>query len=401
MEFKEQIQRILENVPRVYEAGRGSVNNDFANALRGNVSGEAAVVLPDVSPIEHNMKVRVSSKNVLPLPTTGGTERNGVTITHNKDGSITLKGTATENANYLIVKSNAPIEGEYFLTGGWRSKENSDHFVTFSVVINSQKVSAIEKGVKCEIPKGAIITNMAVWFPSGTDFGEGVTIYPQLEPGTTATPYAPPVDVSKVKLISSGKNLLNLTPILGTTVSAYGGTLTCNADGSISGSGTPNAYLTFGEIRLNLPKREYVLSVTGEFNNISCSIYVYDKDGLKLASSGLTSIIRTLKIDMNNYPNYSYCTFEIKRSNNNAPMSGTAYFKLGLGATETEYELPVAPTEYSVNADGTVTGVTSISPTTTLLSDTPNVVIDVEYNRDINKAFAELQQAILSIGGNV
>ena len=71
------------------------------------------------------------------------------------------------------------------------------------------------------------------------------------------------------------------------------------------------------------------------------------------------------------------------------------------GAVNTEYEPYIEPVEYAVNEDGTVDGVTSIYPTTTLLTDTAGAVIDVEYNRDINKAFAELYNAIISLGGNV
>ena len=60
---------------------------------------------------------------------------------------------------------------------------------------------------------------------------------------------------------------------------------------------------------------------------------------------------------------------------------------------------------HTINADGTVEGVTSVYPTTTLMTDTQGVVLDCEYNRDINKAFAELQtamtNAIISLGGNV
>jgi hypothetical protein len=52
-------------------------------------------------------------------------------------------------------------------------------------------------------------------------------------------------------------------------------------------------------------------------------------------------------------------------------------------------------------ADGTVEGVVSIYPNTTLLTDTTGVLVKAEYNRDLNKAFAELQQAIISLGGNI
>ena len=67
--------------------------------------------------------------------------------------------------------------------------------------------------------------------------------------------------------------------------------------------------------------------------------------------------------------------------------------QLELGSTATAYEPYTA-------ADGKVSGVKSLYPTTTLMTDTEGAIIEAEYNRDINKAFAEMQQAILSMGGN-
>lgn len=75
-------------------------------------------------------------------------------------------------------------------------------------------------------------------------------------------------------------------------------------------------------------------------------------------------------------------------------------FMLEIGTTATEYE-SYKGTEYTPTADGTVNGVTSLYPNTILMTDTEGAIIEAEYNRDINKAFAELQQAILSMGGNV
>jgi hypothetical protein len=211
------------------------------------------------------------------------------------------------------------------------------------------------------------------------------------------------VDVSKVKLISSGKNLLNLTSILGSEVRANGGILTCNANGSISGSGTPTNSVAFSAINLYLPKGKYTLSATGEFSNIACSIYLRDINDKQIYSLGVSdrANAKSKTFDLNDYPNYSYCIFEVKRGNNNIEMSGTAYFKLEQGTTATEYEPYIEPVEYVVSADGTVEGVKSIYPATTLTTDTVGALIEVDYNRDINKAFAELQQAIISLGGNV
>ena len=54
---------------------------------------------------------------------------------------------------------------------------------------------------------------------------------------------------------------------------------------------------------------------------------------------------------------------------------------------------------YTPILDGTVNGVTSLYPTTTLLCDTEGVTIDVEYNKDANKVIAELIDLFGSGGG--
>lgn len=68
--------------------------------------------------------------------------------------------------------------------------------------------------------------------------------------------------------------------------------------------------------------------------------------------------------------------------------------------------------EFRPNADGVVEGVTSSYPSMTIRSTRSETVVDVTYNRDINKAYLELEQklrdietnltnAIISTGGNV
>lgn len=49
---------------------------------------------------------------------------------------------------------------------------------------------------------------------------------------------------------------------------------------------------------------------------------------------------------------------------------------------------------YKPKADGTVEGVTSIYPTTTLVCDTEGATIEVEYNRDLNKVLADQNEDI-------
>ncbi|MBQ6795111.1 MAG: hypothetical protein IJO83_03085 [Clostridia bacterium] len=69
------------------------------------------------------------------------------------------------------------------------------------------------------------------------------------------------------------------------------------------------------------------------------------------------------------------------------------------GYGDTGYVPYVEPVEYFVGEDGKVDGL--ISSEMTLMSDTEGAVLECEYNRDINKAFEEMCNAIISLGGNV
>lgn len=55
----------------------------------------------------------------------------------------------------------------------------------------------------------------------------------------------------------------------------------------------------------------------------------------------------------------------------------------------------------TANVDGTVEGLVSVAPNMTIMTDTDGVVIHCTYNRDLNIAYEELRNAILSLGGNI
>ena len=67
-----------------------------------------------------------------------------------------------------------------------------------------------------------------------------------------------------------------------------------------------------------------------------------------------------------------------------------------IGSNATEYESYIEPQTVSAVSDGTVVGVTSISPNMTILTDTDGVTINCEYNADakkyIDNKIAELKQ---------
>ena len=68
------------------------------------------------------------------------------------------------------------------------------------------------------------------------------------------------------------------------------------------------------------------------------------------------------------------------------------------GETNNDYE-PCKLETFTADENGNV-AVTSLAPTTTLIADS-GVSMSVEYNKDLNKAFESLVNAIISLGGNV
>ena len=69
------------------------------------------------------------------------------------------------------------------------------------------------------------------------------------------------------------------------------------------------------------------------------------------------------------------------------------------GTQATEYEPYTELTVHDVQADGTVEGVKSLYPSTTLYTDTSGAVIDATYYQDGKKVKENLIDMILSLGG--
>lgn len=195
-------------------------------------------------------------------------------------------------------------------------------------------------------------------------------------------------------------------------------TYTVNDDGSITMNGTATGasifYLNSSAYSWKLQPGKYV------FDKVANSKYYYAvtlKDDVTGSTTELTNNYdhKGRTIELANETTVS--TYRISIAQGTTVSNLTVYPQIEAGTVPTEYspyvpdisavkmkkyaDEPDAAIEYPVNADGTVDGVTSIYPTTTLATDTAGAVIDVEYNRDINKAFAELYNAIISLGGNV
>ena len=187
-----------------YLKNKDGIKNTFASSIKNTVSGET-INLTDISPIEHTVGVKVSSKNLIPFPYYDKSKtNNGITYIVNDDGSITANGTATEYSQFYLTQpsmgdtiSKLFEDGETYTLQGQTPDEsrgativfqcrdretNSDKYfqtsfqkptTTFTTDKNKYKYSHI----RLQISKGVTVNNLV--------------FNPMIEKGSTATPYTP------------------------------------------------------------------------------------------------------------------------------------------------------------------------------------------------------------------
>jgi hypothetical protein len=370
-------------VPKTQKTSAGT---QFANALKGSASGEV-VALKDVSPLEHGLGVRVSSKNLF-----DGVWESGI-ISGTNGANVAVDG-YTRAKNYIPV-----VYGEkYVFSNGvdnsvsalvYEYTEGFAYNLTNNIVVNANSVYTPSKA-----------TTKFIRFRFNTKtFPLDTTA--QLEKGTTATAYTPFVpDVGAVKLRAQGVNIIDITEMLNNQ-------LVDNGDGTYTFTKNGESGLRFANwANINIPKSTKV-AVNIDFIEIGLepiesvlTIQFMTDDENTDTTIGLApeNIPRSFYFSTKNLTKARFC---LSSKNKDGEYVKFKNFQLEYGTAATEYEPYIEPVEYAVNADGTVEGVKSIYPAITLTTDTVGALIEVDYNRDINKAFAELQQAIISLGGNV
>lgn len=129
----------------------------------------------------------------------------------------------------------------------------------------------------------------------------------------------------------------------------------------------------------------------------------YDENKVYISDmeSGTTTTQRTFTMPTNaHYVRFSYQTK--KASGDIVQLElGTDVGAYTPFVDVSSVTLTVNGKPYRPEADGTVDGVKSLYPTTELTTDTEGVIIEAEYNRDVNKAYQALVDAIVALGGSV
>ena len=375
------------------ESGNVKVKTDGTNALKGNASGEV-VCLDDVSPLEHEMGVNVRSKNLSKnIKKTGkaqnltaALENNLITINGSSSIDVALGESYSENDCFLLQPDKytfllkyvggSPDSTEAFYFG--LRSFNTGSWVTSYGVKNSNYMEDAKTTFTIKEPTLCYVACV------GKGSYDNLQYQVQIEKGTTATPYTPFVDVSGVKLLVQGENLISSD--------LWSDLFDKQADGS---------YLSNQQITKSvstryvyLPAAIYTISYY-----LKCSAGANVRFGIRYSDE--TEADKYI----HSTGEYVYCSF----TTNGKPIKAIFFnyskyaddiqfkeLQIKVG-TETEYKPYKAPVEYSVNADGTVEGVKSIAPSTTLMTDTEGVRIECEYNKDANKVVATLEERLAAL----
>ena len=392
--------------------------NMYGNAFTGTESGEV-IRVNDVSPILHTVEAKVRSKNLLKYPYAHTTmTTNGVTITDNGDGSVTLNGTATNNIEFMFRNMVKMQPGTYKYS-----------------LFGTEDVSGLSGNTQKRTTSGSWVANLSntknhngIFTLTDDDMGylysfnlymvtgavaNNVTVKPQLELGDTATEYMPYVDPSTVTVTRCGKNLLN--PQLVPNVTSKGLSVDYEGQGVFHIHGTYDASgndVALGLCYINVlcnPDKDYTVSAKLLSGTLGKHFYAY---------FGVNK-------NKNSRTNWATARFEI-----DTPIGDTVYMtskpgskgddiryissfwfympadtsaysidcrvkvQLEESSEYTEWEMYNGST-YTPNSDGTV-DILSTAPTMTLYADEPGVIIDMTYNRDSNMILDYIDKNVIT-----
>ena len=378
------------------------------DALQDTASG-STILIDDISPVTHEMGVKVRSKNLIPYPYYNfSLEQNGVTATLGNDGSITLNGTATENVAFKIYDNTNGTKKDFIVKPGikytvsgipngalsttyyLRITTINDRAHDFTVDNYTQQFNITEdtsvKWAFVAVKKGVTINN--------------VVFKPQLELGTTATAYTPYEDLTAVKVTRCGKNLFDTI----NAVKLNGGSSFSITNNAITVSQNGNYNYASANVLIPQSLIGKIVTISAKSNTSGANVaglriqWVSDSGGAtgdmilgRPDSAGNIVVTGTVPTQPDETHN-NLCLMLYSNSTGTLE-TGTTYtatysdIQIELGSTATDYEPYITPTDYTPNADGTVNGVTSLYPNTTLMTDTDGVIIDCEY---LTKLYTEV-----------
>lgn len=151
-----------------------------------NIQVEEGAVATPYEPYIDPSTVTITrcKKNIIPYPFTDTTvTRKGVTFTDNKDGTITLNGTAEATTSFTIFNGELPVNGQYTLSG-LTGGGGSTYYI--QPVCSDKAHRGLTDGANTYNWHGITLNRLQLSVVEGTTFSN-LRIKPLLELGETAT----------------------------------------------------------------------------------------------------------------------------------------------------------------------------------------------------------------------
>ena len=382
----------------------------FAPIIRPTLVGNV-ITAHDVSPIEHELKI---TANLFKVDKVKEQDNDKGKVVVNADGTLTV---SNETQNYLILgkltilcpflKGGDTITFSYQcdnLNCGLGLKHNSNS--TFGDEIGSYAEANTLKTLT--LPED--IRDVYMYFSCDS--------YPHTI-SNIALFKGVVDDITKLKVNRYGKNIFNIAnaPVHHTieNASVYdyektdsGVKVTCVTDLG----GSPKIGFILGKTEDLRGKEitvsyDYSAELANGVDKVTNTVYVYAyKEGAnktmyianepKETVKGVAGTKTTFSIGDNITLPYIAIHFHLA-SGSTAKAGDVIEFsniQVEIGNKATEYEPYVEPQTVNANADGTVTGLTSLSPSMTIMSNDADITLECEYNADtklyIDNKIAEL-----------
>ena len=363
-----------------------------ANALIGTASG-AVVCVNDVSPIEHKIGCKVRSKNLF----NDTDDYKGYEYSYS-DGIITIPGRYIHK--YILLEEGKTYTFSCKSTrtgtdgGGIYIRGYTEDKVGYVDLSAGSLINQLSPTVTVTMPKGYPYIRLAFYGFFDAE-GSGTATYTDimLEEGAEATGYVPYVDITAATVARYGKNLLDLSRATFTSAAyneAVNG-VTCKINNGYY-SGVRVDYLN--SFLLANKGKSLTFSIAQGIEGALISLVIYgtrtsgktNQEGsatgereISFAISEEFTAITGLEVRVNRYTTAFTDTETVIRN-----------MQVEVSEAATDFEAYKEAAVYTPDASGTVEGVTSITPTITLLTDTENTVIECEYARDVGAVLTEL-----------
>ena len=408
-ESLENVQKAGEDIANAVEIAKADVFNVTANAIKETASGEI-IRVDDVSHFEHQMNVKVHGKNFFDISKIR-------TTTSPVNAVISEVG-----EDYIIITTNDDYTGNGFSTTTQPLKEVCPNLeigktYTLSATTESNSTNIYFSGIgkswvfgKTMVVTEELLNSPLTFYGLSTMHGYGTgdcrISNIQIEEGETATEYEPYIAPETVKVTRCGKNFWH-SKNLSYPRTVSGVTIDYDPDTQIY---TFNGTSTSPGDLYVLPNNTHIMTINaGETWTLKIEALGGNIDGVATSSGKISPLVNTSDYKNTIHANvealYSTKTYtepaDITKMYFYVYASGIVFnnfkcrIQFELNNKPTEFEKSTGLTIYTPNVDGTVENITSISPTTTILTDTEGVKIECEYTVDtklyIDRKFEELK----------